>query len=177
MMSAVEIFLRRLQGFEKDAHAILGQHEASNSRVFLLEVTYKKLGVLSLAQDEMIRQSLRCVENGLFRAAHVMAWSGFIDFLEEKLGSDGFLKLRATRVNWKFKTVEDLREQNTEYTIIEAAKEVGLCTKTEMKSLHGLLNKRNECAHPSGYFPDLNEALGYISELLKRIDTLMKRTL
>jgi len=73
--------------------------------------------------------------------------------------------------------VEDLREVSTEYARIEATKVLGLCSKTEMKAYHGLLNKRNECGHPSCYFPDLNETLGYISELLKRIADLQKRIL
>ena len=44
-----------------------------------------------------------------------------------------------------------------------------------MKALHGLLNRRNECAHPSDYFPDLNETLGYLSELFQRIEYLERR--
>lgn len=176
-MSEIHLILEKVRRFENDAHKILGQHETSMSRVVLLEETYKKLGKLSLKQDEMLRQALRCVENELFRAAHVMAWSGFIDFLEEKLSSDGFVKLRAARPSWTFTTVEDLREQSTEHAIIEVARVVGLCSKTEMKALHGLLNKRNECAHPSDYFPNLNEAIGYIAELLSRIETLRKKTL
>jgi hypothetical protein len=43
-----------------------------------------------------------------------------------------------------------------------------------MKALHGLLNRRNECAHPSEYFPDLNQTLGYVSELFSRIEWLQK---
>ena len=38
-----------------------------------------------------------------------------------------------------------------------------------MKSLHGLLSKRNECAHPSDYEPEFSETIGYVSELLNRI--------
>lgn len=170
-------FIHNAYDFEKEAHKILGIHETSKSRVVLLEATYKKLTGLSLKQDELFRQALRCVENSLFRAAHVMAWAGFMDFFEEKLASDGFVKLKATRPNWKFSTVEDLREQQTEYAIIEAAKDAGLCAKSETKALHGLLNKRNECAHPSNFFPDLNETLGYISELLKRVETLKSKVL
>jgi hypothetical protein len=49
---------------------------------------------------------------------------------------------------------------------------ISLYNKTTMKALHGLLNKRNECAHPSGYFPDFNETLGFIGELFKRIEKL-----
>ena len=52
-----------------------------------------------------------------------------------------------------------------------------LLTKAEEKILKGLLSKRNESAHPSGYKPGLNEALGYLSELLNRIPTIGLRTL
>jgi hypothetical protein len=41
-----------------------------------------------------------------------------------------------------------------------------------MRTLHGLLSRRNECAHPSEYFPDLNMTLGYISDLIDRIKRL-----
>src|SRR5712691_3447199 len=94
-------FVARTRAFEKEAHTILGVHETSPSRLVLLEATYKRLGALSLRQDDLLRQALRCIENELFRAAHVMAWAAFMDFLEEKLASDGLLKLRAARPAWK----------------------------------------------------------------------------
>ena len=100
-----------------------------------------------------------------------------MDLLEEKLASDGLVKLRAAKAAWKAGSVEDLRETVVEYQVIEAAKELGLCTKTEMKALHGMLNKRNECAHPNDFFPDMNITLGYISELLTRVATLQPKTL
>ena len=123
------------------------------------------------------RQALRCVEHTLYRAAHVLAWAGFIDFLEEKLGLDGLVKLRAARTAWKAGTLEELRESVVEYQLIEVAKELGLCTKTQMKALHGMLNKRNECAHPSDFYPDMNDTLGYISELLSRVTIMQPKTL
>lgn len=167
----------QLRAFEQAAHSILSIHEASSSRIVLLEDTYSELSGLSLRQDELIRQALRCVENGLFGAAHVMAWAGFVDFLEEKLASDGLQKLRQARPNWNFNTMEELRERIPEYQLIEASQTLGLCGKNETKALLGLLNKRNECAHPSNYFPGLNESLGYISELLQRIELLKDREL
>jgi hypothetical protein len=105
-----------------------------------------------------------------------MAWAGFVDFLDEKLGSDGFVKLKLNRPAWTFSVVEDLREISTEFARIEVARVLGLASKTEMKALHGLLNKRNESAHPSDYYPDLNETLGYISELLKRISAIYQNS-
>ena len=132
--------------------------------------SYAALASLSLKQDELFRQSLRCIENELYRAAHVLSWAGFIDFYEEKISAKKFKKLHAAYPAWsKYKTVDDLRENITEYQLIESGKTVRLLTKNEMKALHGLLNKRNECAHPSNYFPGLNDSLGYISELVQRI--------
>jgi hypothetical protein len=175
-----ELVQRLLQGsraFAAEAHTLLGKHESSPSRVVLLEDSYKKLTALTLKQDDLMRQALRCMESELYRAAHVMAWAGFMDFLEEKLGSDGFVKLHAARPHWTFTTAEELRETIVEHQIVEATMPVGLCVKSQMKALLGLLNKRNECAHPSDFYPGLNESLGYFSELLKRIETLRKKTL
>ncbi len=174
-MNHVRTILAEAQAFRQEAHSILGVHETSKSRVILLEETYGTLTGLSLKQDELFRHALRCVENGLFRAAHVMAWCGFVDFFQGQLASDGFKTLRTVRPKWQVQSLEDLREQCTEYACIEAGRDTGLCTKGEMKALMGLLNKRNECAHPSDYFPGLNEALGYISELFQRIEVLQSR--
>lgn len=84
---------------------------------------------------------------------------------------------RAARTAWKAGSVEELRENVVEYQLIQAAKDLGLCTNTEMKALHGMLNKRNECAHPNDFFPDMNVTLGYISELLTRVATLQPKKL
>ena len=167
--------LGRVRAFQREAHQVLSVHEAAPSRIVLLEHTYRRLGALSLRQDELLRQALRCIENELFRAAHVMAWAGFMDFLEEKMASDGLKKLQAMRPAWKASSIEELRESVVEYQLIEAARDLGLCSKTEGKALHGLLNKRNECAHPSNYFPSLNESLGYASEILQRIGQMQPK--
>lgn len=176
-MNELKQLLATVRAFEKDAHAILATHEASGSRVIIIEESYEKLTKLSLKQDELFRQALRCVEHKLYRAAHVLAWAGFMDLLEEKLASDGLAKLRAARAAWKAGTIEELRENVVEYQLIEVAKELGLSTKTQMKALHGMLNKRNECAHPSDFYPDVNDTLGYISELLSRVAILQTKTL
>jgi len=176
MINLINEILKQSRNFEKEAHKLLSIHEVSKkSRLVLLEQSYKELGELSLQQDELFREALRCIEEGLFRAAHVLAWAGFIDFLEEILSSDDFKKLKAIRPKWKFSSKEELRERYPEYQIIEAAKDLGLLTKNEMKNIHGLLSKRNECAHPSDYFPDMNETLGYISELFNRIKKIEEK--
>lgn len=173
----VRRYLRRVEAFGSAAHEMLATHESAPSRVVLLNETYADLAKLSVRQDDLLRQSIRCVEEGLFRAAHVMAWAGLMDFLEEKLASDGLRRLRAIRTKWKARNVEELRENVPESQIVDVARELNLCSKSQAKALHGLLNKRNECAHPSDYYPGYNETLGYISEVIKRIDLLAARGL
>jgi len=170
-------WIGKARAFEQDAHQILSIHEAAPSRVVLLGDTYDQLSKLSIRQDDLFQQALRCIENKLFRAAHVMAWAGFMDFLEEKLAADGLKKVWQQRPKWKGKTIEELREFVPEHQLVEVSRDVRLCGKGPTKTLLGLLSKRNECAHPSDYDPGLNESLGYVSELLERIRLLQTKQL
>lgn len=98
-----------------------------------------------------------------------------MDFIEEKLGEDGYLKLNQTRSKWNITSASDLREIAPDSHIVDCLNLIGLITKTEEKALKGLLNKRNECAHPSDYYPGLNETLGYISEIIERLRIIQTR--
>ena len=177
MTDLVPFWVSRLAAFESEAHASLATHESSRSRVVILEDTYRQLAALSVRQDDLMRQALRCAENGLYRAAHVMAWAAFMDFVEEKLQSDGLAKLRARYPSWQGKDIAEMREYVPEFQFLEATRELGLCTKNEAKALQGLLQRRNECAHPTDYYPGLNETLGYLAELFQRVTLLQPRTL
>lgn len=172
--SLLDEALRRVGDLEIEARKLLGRHEAAPERVITLEQSYEKLEALSVEQDEQFREALRAIEAGLFRAAHVLGWAGFIDFLHNHLWEHYQSELVAKRPRWSISSAEDLRE-TPDYAAIEAGKDIGAYGKTPMKALHGLLNTRNECAHPSDFFPDLNDALGYLSSLFKRIEFLQKQ--
>jgi hypothetical protein len=171
---AVEV-TRRAVAFSKQANAILATHESAKSRIITIEESYKELTSLSIKQDDLFRQALRCIEHSLYRAAHVLAWAGLMDFFEEKLAKDQFKKLAQSKPNWKLKSIEDLRDLGSDFQVVEVLRELGLCSKIEEKALKGLLNRRNECAHPTDYYPQLNETLGYISETLQRLGQFQKR--
>ena len=94
------------------------------------------------------------------------------------MSSDGFAKVGSVRAKWPaFTSVEEFREFANEYEQIVVAKEIRLLSKAEMKTLHGMLSKRNECAHPGSYRPDLNESLGYVAEIINRAATLAAKPL
>jgi len=76
--------------------------EAAHSETVLLDNTYNELQQLSLKQDELLRQALRCIENKLYRAAHILCWAALMDFLEAVLASDNFKKLRKNSTKLEF---------------------------------------------------------------------------
>lgn len=165
----------RIKSFLDEAHEILSVHETALSRTVFLDKTYKELQELSLKQDELLRQALRCIENNLHRASYILAWTAFIDLIESILASDGFKKLKQVRPKWNFSSLDELREEVPEYQIVDACKDLKLVTKSEMRVLHGLLGKRNLCAHPSNFFPDYNQTLGYMADILKMIKNVQNR--
>jgi hypothetical protein len=89
-------FKQKADAFESEAHQILAQQESAHSRIVSLDQTRRQLKTLSLDQDELFQQALACTEKAVFRAAHVMAWAGFMDFLEQKLSSDGLVRITDT---------------------------------------------------------------------------------
>lgn len=176
MLDILRDLSAKARAFEKEAHYILARHEATVSRVITLEDTYRALTGLTLNQDRLFREALGCVENQLFRAAHVMAWAGFMDYLEDKMTVEYLAEIKGARPKWSISGKEDLREEATEHQLIAVCREIKLLGKNEEKAFLGLLNTRNECAHPSGYLPTLNETLGFISQLLNRINTLQQKS-
>lgn len=167
--------LKNVKLFEVEAHRLFQKIESSPSRVLTLDTSYDRLKQLSIQQDDLVRQSFRCVKFELFRAAHVMCFAALMDYLEEYAGEDSFVAINAAYPKWNILSVEDFRERIGDFAIIDAMKKVDLIAKTMQKGLHALLTRRNECAHPGEYYPDLNMTLGYIAEALHRFEQLEKK--
>ncbi|MDC7812412.1 hypothetical protein [Sphingomonas koreensis] len=171
-MSDLAIWADRIGRFKTEALQQFAHIENSRSRTITLNESYENLANLSLKQDDLFRQSLRCIEVGVYRAAHVMCWSATIDFLYGICEQDKFQTLNGVRQSWAITSSADLRENYTDFSVLEAMRAAGLIKKSEEKGFKGMLSRRNECAHPSDYLPGLNETLGYVSEAFKRIHAL-----
>jgi len=178
MFELLNTIKRNSNEFKLESEQIFAKHEDSKSRVTTLHKTRKKILTLSIQQDELFQQAIECIERGIYRAALVMGWAAFMDFLEQKIASDGLVKAKIQRNNWvRYNTIEEIRENATEHELISVARDLGLLTKGEMKTLHGHLSTRNQCAHPSNHRPDMNESLGYIAALLNLISQLQNKAL
>ena len=171
----IELWARRLSRFSVEARRTLSVIETSQTRSITLNDSFEKLAQLTLSQQDLFKQALRCVEVGVYRAAHVMAWAACADFLLKLAKSDEFKLLNQTMPKWGVNTEDDLAERFTDYAVVQAMQKAGLLKKVEMKAFHGMLSKRNECAHPSSFYPGMNDTLGYISEMFRRIELLQHR--
>ncbi len=162
--------------FKTEAHNIFSTVEGAKSAIITLEISRERLDALSLRQEELLRDALKCIERDVPRASIVLAWTAFMDFLEEKISEDGLKTIHKAYPKWKkYKTIGELKDWISDYQLIEAGKKIGFLTKNETKTIHGLLSKRNECAHPGDYCPRYHEPLGYIDEILNRIEYLIDR--
>ncbi len=97
-----------------------------------------------------------------------------MDFILETLADD-FIALQTIRPNWRGGDIAEMAEYVPERQFVEVLRDRGLATKNEVAALVGLLQRRNECAHPSGYLPGINETLGYLAEILQRIRLLKRK--
>jgi hypothetical protein len=165
---AVELpeLVRTVEALENKARGWLAAHSEIQARLEALAPLHKRLDGLSLEQDELLRDSLTAAEANLFRASHVLAWSGFTDFLYKPF-TIGEVKTVLPAI----KTWNDLYK-TSDHQLIETGKKLDFYDNTTMKTLHGMFNDRNRCAHGSRYSPDLNETLGFLSKLLHMIKDL-----
>jgi hypothetical protein len=154
---------------------LLANREGSPHRVMTLTESYDKLSKLNLKQEKLFREALQCAEHGLYRSAHVTSFAALMDFVHEWIAGDP-MRLTVIQTNypkWNIAKAEDFRDQK-DFTLFDVLKAQSLITNATMRALQGLLAKRNECAHPGNYEPSINDTLGYLDEMMKRIAALPK---
>lgn len=159
---------------QDDLASLLATSEGSTHRVITVSRSYELLNRLSMRQDALMRESLQCVEHGLYRSAHVGAWVSFMDFLHEWCCEQArWDTLVSAYPAWILRSVDDFQGVK-DYQLIDVLKSKVFISNTMKTALHGLLAKRNECAHPGNYEPDVNTTLGYVSDVMIRIAQLQE---
>src|SRR5208337_3862821 len=122
---------QRMNSFENEAHKILSIHESSKkSRVILLSESFKKLKILSIKEEILFQEALKCIENEFYRSAIVLSWVGFMHFILDKIEIYGLQNVALKKPAWNYKTIEELTEKQAEFNIIELLFEIGFCSKT-----------------------------------------------
>jgi hypothetical protein len=163
-----------LRALQDEHRLIAATAQASRSRTASVEVTLKKIQALSAKQDDLLREAAAAAAHGLYRSAHVAAFAALADALADRVDRLGLLAAVASkRPKWTLASVDDLQEYS-DFQVGEVCREAGAITRAQLKTFHGLLHRRNQCAHPTGYQPDLDQTLGFLSETVSLLGALMK---
>jgi hypothetical protein len=163
--------VRSVEALDHNAREWLKEHSKVQARIEVLLPIRGRLDRLSLEQQqrELLKDSIRAAEADLFSAAHVLAWNGFTGFFYKPFTVD---IVKAEHPDWEMKKIDNLLRFK-DYQLIEAGwKELGFYNRGTEKTLQGLLNDRNRCAHGSGYSPDLNETWAFLKKLFDMIEYL-----
>ena len=163
--------VRSVEALGHNVDEWLAAHNELRARMNALGLMRRRLKDLSLEHNEPLRDGILAAEVELFSASHVLAWTGFTDILYKPFTVDA---IEAENFEWKPKTIEELR-RGKDFQTIEAGKKLGFYDEGTRKTLQGMLNDRNRCAHGSGYSPDLNETLAFLKKVFDMIEHLQTR--
>lgn len=172
-MDALERLLKRRSNARTAAHTILEDHEASASRVIEFSESFKRLRQLPVDVADYYREALRSLQTGCYRAAIVLAWSGFIYCITEKMVTGYHKELKSNYGKWKVGSADALLSDVPDAQILEAAKKVGLIDHQTLNIYKGWLSTRNQCAHPTLFEPGRNVALGITDGIISEVDVYL----
>jgi len=148
------------------------------SRIERLE----KIGI-SLEEREYLSEGIRCFHSECYRASIIMCWSAGIHRMHLKISTVGFnrffdvlddiVKKKVfpwfTKVPHRCDNIDEFKEKVNDKATCVGLYGMNLITRPQLKALIGFLQKRNDCAHPSGYSPTDGEAIGCFTFILKMI--------
>lgn len=158
----------RIRTASDEANKILSTCESSLSRVITLDKLVESISSLPIDVRDYFSEAKSCLEFNLLRASVVLSWSGFFHVFIEKMYSLHEHDIRKERPKWSFTNLHELKERIPEFQLLELAKKINFINSSDLHVYKGQLAKRNKCAHPTFYQPSLNEALGFMDEILQQ---------
>jgi hypothetical protein len=162
-----------IQQLDETIHAWRESHELLQSRMDSLEAVRTTLSELSLPANESkpIAEAIDAAASELFPASHVLTWIGFMEFFYKPFAahSSGIQNPK-----YQPKTLEELRRER-DHNLIERGESLKFYDHGTTKTLLGMLNDRNRCAHGGEYKPDLNQTIAFMKKVFDMIRFLQAK--
>lgn len=169
----VRDWVKRAEQARSAAHQALAHHESAASRIVLLEDLAKSLSGTPVDVQDYFSEAISCLEGKLYRSGVVLSWAGFFHVFAENLFAQHETDIRAKRLKWTFKDLDELKETRAESQLIIVAKDVKFINRAACRKLDGQLAERNQCAHPTLYRPSMNAAIGYVDDMIRQTIALI----
>lgn len=110
-------------------------------------------GISNASIASFVEESIKCLEQGMFRASIVLSWVGALALIYEhvvasKLGAFNE-EARRRNAKWKnAKTADDLARMK-EFDFLQVCESISVIGKSTKNQLEGRLKLRNGCGHPN----------------------------
>ena len=134
-----------------------------------------EVAALSAMSSAEFGTAHHALEQKLLRPAHVAAWNGYVALALMRMANDDFEALRRVRPNWAVTSVEDLAMRTPGRTLIDLLVELSLVDADQEFALAELLQRRNDCAHPTSFVPTRAQTADYLDDILDRGLALAQR--
>jgi hypothetical protein len=165
-------YILAVDRLRSEAAELFSAFAGSPEKITKLASVIKNLKAAS-PQKEMVLQSARAIEVGVYRGSIVLGWAAVIDAYQHKVFDDQtMVRDFFSTLNCPIIHLELYREKYAERNFLDIARKTGLTTKADYNELVGMLNERNACAHPSDRWPTLNEATGYLDKVVRHINSV-----
>jgi hypothetical protein len=135
----------------------------------------REVAVLSAMSSSEFGTAHKALEQNLLRPAHVAAWNGYVALAIMRLADNDFDDLRKARPKWTGSSVEELAMRTPGRALIDLLVEFYLVDADQEFALAELLQRRNDCAHPTSFEPTIEQTTAYLDEILTRALALAKR--
>lgn len=117
-----------------------------------------------------VEEAVVCVEAGALRAGIVFLWAGVTRTLQNRILQFGVDPCNAALLKHDPKSRLIRRVDDFQYVkekiLLQVAQELGILDKSEKGVLETCLDLRNQCGHPSAYWPGQQKALAFVEDVM-----------
>ncbi|MCW2800501.1 MAG: hypothetical protein JWQ70_1973 [Aeromicrobium sp.] len=128
----------------------------------------REVAALSEVSSAEFSTAHLALEYKLMRPAHVAAWNGYVALALMRMANDDFHALRRIRPKWDVTSIEDVAMRTPGRTLIDLLVELRIVGADQEFALAALLQRRNDCAHPTSFEPTIEQTADYLDDILDR---------
>jgi len=127
-------------------------------------------GIRDAAACKYVEEAIKALEAGALRASVVFLWAGATQTIREECFAKGpaVLSAELLRHNQKASTVRRLEDLTAvkDRDLLEATPGLGVFDNSQKKALVQCLDLRNQCGHPSSYWPRELRVKAFIEDVV-----------
>jgi len=151
----------------REVESLLGVESSAREAADDVRSILKAIG--DAAARKYVEEAILALESGALRASVVFLWAGAMQTIREKCFAKGAATLSAELMRHNQKATRIRRLEDLSATkdrdLLESTPGLGVFDGTQKKVLVACLDLRNQCGHPSSYWPRKLRVKAFIEDV------------